>query len=86
MFEAGAIYIVGVTGVIGMILFMRKLKFLLRFLTRGCLGIVLIYGINTLLESVHLSSQVGINPLTAGCVTLLGVPGVVLLYALAFLL
>lgn len=81
MLEMGAGYIIGVTGLIGFFLCVRKMEWLLRMIMKACVGIVLIYGCNLLMEYFGMQILVGLNPITIGCSAVLGVPGVVLLYA-----
>ena len=50
MLEVGSVCILGVTGLVGLILFARKLEIVFGFLARVCVGTVLIYGVNLLLE------------------------------------
>ena len=52
-------------------------------IVRGCFGVVLLYGANLLIEYIGIDVLVGLNLLTIGCSAILGVPGVVMLYAVA---
>lgn len=81
MVEVGSVCIVGVTALVGTILCARRLEFLFRFLVRACVGCVLIYGMNLLLEQWGYDTVVGLNPVTLTCSAFLGIPGVILLYA-----
>ncbi len=68
------------------ILFFRnKLTAIIRFVTRGAAGGFLIYGVNSLLIAWGVPLMVGINPLTVLTSAILGIPGVCLLYAVAFI-
>lgn len=86
MLETGGIYIIGVTGVIGMILYLRRFEWVLDLLIRGCTGMLMIYGINMILALFQQESPVGLNLVTIGCVSLLGFPGICLLYGGACLM
>ena len=85
MLETGAVYILGITGIIGFILCTRKMELIFRMIVRGCLGVVLLYGANLVLEYMGTDVLVGLNWLTIGCSAILGVPGVIMLYAVAAL-
>jgi len=86
MLETGAVYILGVTGMIGLIVCARKMEVIFRMIVRGCLGVVLLYGANLLIQYMETDVLVGLNLLTISCSALLGVPGVIMLYAVAALL
>lgn len=86
MLENGMVYILGVTAVIGLILVVRKIDLILKCITRACIGAVLIYGVNMVLQYFGLAYLVGINGFTLFCSGILGVPGVGLLYAIRILL
>lgn len=81
----GMVCILGVTAMVGVILLVRKWEILLRFLTRSCMGIVCIYGINMVLAYMGITGLVGINWFTILCSGLLGIPGVGALYAVGAL-
>lgn len=86
MLETGAVYILGVTGMIGFIVCARKMEVIFRMIVRGCLGVVLLYGANLLIQYMETDVLVGLNLLTISCSAILGVPGVIMLYAVAALL
>ena len=86
MLETGAVYILGVTGMIGLIVCARKMEVIFRMIVRGCLGVVLLYGANLLIQYMETDVLVGLNLLTISCSAILGVPGVIMLYAVAALL
>ncbi len=86
MLETGAVYILGVTGIIGFIVCARKMEIIFRMIVRGCLGVVLLYGVNLLLTYIGQEVIVGLNLFTIGCSAILGVPGVIMLYAVAAIL
>ena len=85
-FEAGAMYIIGVTGIVGFILLIRRSEWIMKTISKLCVGMVLIYGINMVLSYFHLPYEVGLNWISIFCSAVFGVPGVGLLYALRILL
>lgn len=85
-FEAGAIYILGVTGIVGCILFIRRSEWIMKLISKLCVGLVLIYGINMGLSYFNLPYEVGINWISIFSSAVFGVPGVGLLYALRIFL
>lgn len=81
----GICFIIFMCLLVLMIVFFRnKLASIIRFLTRGAVGGFLIYGVNNLLLTYGIPLAVGINPLTVLTGAILGIPGVCLLYAVAF--
>lgn len=70
--------------VFGFIL-IKKPDILLSMVLRGLLGIVMIHLINLFLLGQNINSGVGINLITIGFSSILGLPGVVCLYAIWFL-
>lgn len=63
----------------------KRVMSVLRFLVRGVLGSVCIYGLSFLSAAAGLVLPVGINLLTFLCCALLGVPGLLLVYGLSFI-
>lgn len=59
-------------------------NFMINFLIRMSVGFVLILVINSILVSKEIPVRVGLNPITMAASGTLGVPGVVLLYGIAF--
>lgn len=59
-------------------------NFLLNFLLRMIAGLMLIFIINGFLVSREVPVRVGLNPVTMATSGALGVPGVALLYGIAF--
>lgn len=55
---------------------------ILNFLLRGILGTIAIYFINSMLEGMGISLGVGVNIFTALTSGILGIPGVLVLYAI----
>lgn len=62
----------------------RCSNFLINFLIRMAVGLMLILVINGFLVSKDISVRVGLNPITMTTSGILGVPGVALLYGVAF--
>lgn len=60
----------------------RKLEWLLNFVTRSILGTIAIYFINMGLTTLGISLGVGINAVTILTSGILGIPGLVALYAI----
>lgn len=54
------------------------------FILRGCMGMGMIYFINTYLEQHNIMAEVGMNGATAFVTSALGIPGVGLLYGITF--
>lgn len=59
-------------------------NFVINCLIRMLAGLVLIFVINEFLVSREIPVRVGINPVTMATTGTLGVPGVALLYGIAF--
>ena len=78
--------ILGVTGIILLIISIRKLEWVLRMVVRGFVGAALIYSINTGLAFAEMPYGVGINQYTIGFVSFLGLPGIGALYVMEFFL
>lgn len=62
----------------------KRLNFVINCLIRMLAGLVLIFVINEFLVSREIPVRVGINPVTMATTGTLGVPGVALLYGIAF--
>lgn len=60
----------------------QKSQLLLNFLVRAVLGMISIYFVNSFLESQNINMLVGINPISAVTVGILGISGFVLLYGI----
>lgn len=83
---ANFLTIAGVCGLVLMILFFkRKVETLVRFVIRGIVGTVTIYGVNQILIYFGIGTVVGINPITLLTSMILGIPGVCALYFIGFL-
>ena len=62
----------------------RCSNFVINFLIRMAVGLMLILVINGFLVSKDIPVRVGLNPITMAASGTLGVPGVALLYGVAF--
>lgn len=62
----------------------KRSNFVINCLIRMLAGLVLIFVINEFLVSREIPVRVGINPVTMATTGTLGVPGVALLYGIAF--
>ncbi|MBQ7067435.1 MAG: pro-sigmaK processing inhibitor BofA family protein [Lachnospiraceae bacterium] len=71
--------------VLGILFFKNKLEIIMGFIMRGIVGTVTIYGVNQLLFSYGIAQSVGINPLTILTSAVLGIPGVMALFALVLI-
>ncbi|MDR2903117.1 MAG: pro-sigmaK processing inhibitor BofA family protein [Clostridiales bacterium] len=65
---------------IAAMVFQRQLKYVFQFLIQALLGCTGIFVVNFLLTTLGITSNIGINPLSAGIVGVLGLPGFVTLY------
>ena len=68
--------------VLCIVLLKRKVRFLLSFLSRMCLGVVGILLFNKVLAGLGLAVVVGLNPISLLTSGILGFPGVALLFAI----
>jgi len=68
---------------VGLVIFAKPLKYILRFLIQAACGLALAIGFNFLLAPF--SIDVGINYLTFAVVGLLGLPGFVMLYFVSWM-
>lgn len=59
------------------------MKTILNLLVRGAVGLSLIIAINIFMPE---ALRIGINLLTMGCTTVLGIPGIVMLYLIGFII
>ncbi|MGN0308930.1 MAG: pro-sigmaK processing inhibitor BofA family protein [Lachnospiraceae bacterium] len=81
----GAFLIVGVCAVILLLLAVKRhSRIILNLVYRGVGGTILIFFINQLLLILGFSISVGINPGTVLTSTILGFPGVILLFGIKF--
>lgn len=68
---------------VGLIIFAKPVKYILRFLTQAVCGIFLAMGLNFLLTPFSIA--IGINYLTFAVVGLLGLPGFITLYFVSWM-
>lgn len=68
--------------IIGM--FRKKTDILVNFILRVIFGVIGIYAVNMILAWQGLSYAVGMNPVSAVTVGVLGLPGFLLLYGVVF--
>ena len=62
----------------------KQSNFLVNFLVRMMIGLTMIFLINGFFVSREIPVRVGLNPITLATSGTLGVPGVALLYGIAF--
>ena len=78
--------LIGICSVIFIIGFIfKRMDILIRGAIRGITGSVAIYGIGFIMQAVGFVSLVGLNLWTAGVCTVMGLPGMVVLYVIALL-
>ena len=63
-------------------IFFKKIEWLVNFVFRALLGIVLLYCINSVLVNFGVQQVPGINEINVTSIGLLGMPGVLMLYAI----
>lgn len=82
---AGMLVLAGICVIVLMIGFLRrKAEIILNFAVRSILGVIAIYMINLLLESIGLEVAAGIGPVSVLTVGSLGAGGLALLYGILF--
>jgi len=69
---------------IGLLIFVKPIKMILRILIQGIIGCAGIFAANLIMAAF--GAAVGVNLMTAFIVGVLGLPGFVLLYAAQFIL
>lgn len=82
---SGEIFVVSIIVAVALILFglvTDKKAFLVRLVFRSVTGIFAIYLVNAALAYVHISLNLGVNVYTVGTASLLGIPGITLLYGI----
>lgn len=81
----GAVIIIGMCVIVlAIVAFRRRAEFFINFLLRGVIGTLAMYCANMLLAGSGLAIAVGINPVTILTSSILGFPGVLLLYGINF--
>lgn len=79
----GALLIVGVCGIVLFILAVKRHSHLiLNMVYRGVAGTITIFFLNQLIQAAGLSIVIGLNPGTILTSTILGFPGVLLLFGI----
>ncbi|MCL2171203.1 MAG: pro-sigmaK processing inhibitor BofA family protein [Defluviitaleaceae bacterium] len=76
--------IIGLAAVLGILAFNSKIRSGLKWLVRAAVGIIAVILINTVLAPAGMA--VGINFITLPVIALLGIPGIVMLYGLQFII
>ncbi len=61
---------------------MKKIEWLVNFVFRALLGVVLLYCINSVLVNFGVKQVPGINEINIASIGLLGTPGILMLYAI----
>ncbi len=80
---SGGLWIIGALGaVLMMSAFKSKMEFILNFLLRGMLGMLLLYFVNYFMADYMPETAVGYNLITFLVCGFLGIPGVALLYGI----
>lgn len=64
---------------------MKLAEIIVNFVYRGVFGVICIYFLNQLLEFMEIGLQIGLNGWTVAITGALGIPGVVLLFAIRFI-
>lgn len=64
---------------------MKLAEMIVNFVYRAVFGVICIYFLNQFLSIVGMDAQVGLNSWTVASAGLLGIPGVVLLFAIRFI-
>lgn len=68
--------------VIVLAIFFKKIEWLVNFAFRALLGVVLLYCINSVLVNFGVKQVPGINEINIASIGLLGMPGILMLYAI----
>lgn len=68
--------------VIVLAIFFKKIEWLVNFAFRVLLGVVLLYCINSVLVNFGVKQVPGINEVNIASIGLLGMPGILMLYAI----
>lgn len=61
---------------------MKKVEWVVNFVFRALLGVVLLYCINSVLVSFGVKQVPGINEINIASIGLFGMPGILMLYAI----
>lgn len=68
--------------VLAIVLFRRRMRLLLGLVLRFLCGVAGIYLVNLLMERAAFEAEIGINPVTVLVTTILGIPGLAMLYGI----
>lgn len=83
--EGWAIVVVIICAVILLVVALRKKsEWLMNMILRGIMGTIGIYIVNQVLIMQNMPCEVGINPCTVAISSMLGFPGLILLYGIRF--
>ena len=77
---------IGILVLLGIMVINNKMRRVAMFCARAVIGIAGIAAINFALSGFGLTAAVGINILTMAVAAFLGIPGIVMLYGLTFIL
>ncbi|MGN1158917.1 MAG: pro-sigmaK processing inhibitor BofA family protein [Lachnospiraceae bacterium] len=68
--------------VLAIVLFRRRMQLILGLVLRFLCGVAGIYLVNLLMERAAFEAEIGINPVTVLVTTILGIPGLAMLYGI----
>ena len=68
--------------VLAIVLFRRRMQLILGLVLRFLCGAAVIYLVNLLMERAAFEAEIGINPVTVLVTTILGIPGLAMLYGI----
>lgn len=68
--------------VLAIVLFRRRMQLILGLMLRFLCGVAGIYLVNLLMERAAFEAEIGINPVTVLVTTILGIPGLAMLYGI----
>ena len=77
---------IGVLAVFGIVMVNSKMRRVAVFGARAAVGVAVIAAVNFLLGGFGIYLAVGINVLTMAVAAFLGIPGIVMLYGLTFIM
>jgi len=77
---------IGILVVLGILVVNNKMRRVAAFGARAVVGTACIVAVNFVLGGFGMAAAVGVNVMTMGIAAFLGIPGVVMLYGLTFIL
>jgi len=77
---------IGVLVVVGVLVVNNKMRRVAAFGGRAVIGAACIAAVNFVLGSLGMAAAVGVNVLTMAVAAFLGIPGIMMLYGLTFIL